>query len=84
MGSKCVATIHDVRLEIQGVKNKDDIASIRKKIQLDSKINLQINNKKKCCEVIFKSFIYFTVKHDNYKESFNYSDILMGNISIVA
>jgi len=73
--------VDTTKLEMQGIQNKMDMTEARKKIKLNKFIKLQINNCTENCEVIFKTFNYFTVKHKNYIESFNYSDVLMGVVS---
>lgn len=75
-------TGEEFKLEMQGRKNKGYIAVIRGQVRLNKYINLQIKDEKENCEVVFKTFNYFTIKHKNYMESFNYTDVLIGKIKI--
>jgi len=81
--SSITSIANDIKLEMQGRKNKGYIANIRGKILLNKYINIQTEKNKETCEVIFKTFNYFTVKHKNYIESFNYTDILIGRIKLL-
>jgi len=79
--SSYVPAIDGTKLEIQGIQNKNTMTSIRKRIKLNKFIKLQINNVVENCEIIFKTYNYFTIRHKNYVESFNYTDVLMGVVT---
>ena len=75
------SSVDATKLEVQGIQNKYDMTSIRKRIKLNKFIKLQINNITENCEIIFKTYNYFTIRHNNYVDSFNYTDLLMGVVS---
>ena len=85
---------HEIRLLNQGEENKKRLARIRADVRPNMNLNIQFGMKGlldggvkevkiENCKVIFKTFNYFTIQHEHYRESFNFTDVLMGNIVIM-
>ena len=68
----------------KAIKTADTILKIRKQIESSNYLNLIINNSAEKVKVLNFSNSYFTVQRTNYRESYQYTDLLLGNIKIVS
>jgi len=68
----------------KAIKTADAILKIRKQIESSNYFNLVINNNTEKVEVLNFSNTYFTVQRANYRESYQYTDLLLGDIKIIS
>lgn len=71
------------RLLSEGKRNNFLLRNIRATIQRGLCIDLMVEDKKEKCLIEYKNSNYFSVKRKNYSESYNYSDLLQGTITIM-
>ena len=79
-----VPSASNVKLDMDGIRNKEFLIALRKAIKVNRYLNLIINNVAERCVVEYKNYSSFLVQRRNYKESFNFTEVLQGKIKIIS
>ena len=82
--SNYVPNAANVKLDMDGIRNKEFLTALRKAIKVNRYLNLIINNVPERCVVEYKNYSSFLVQRRNYKESFNFTEVLQGKIKIIS
>ncbi|MBX4259781.1 hypothetical protein KTC96_24965 (plasmid) [Clostridium estertheticum] len=82
-GEKLTIGLKEISLASQGQRNKESMVVIKENIKNGLCIDLMVGNKREKCLVSYTNESYFSVKRKNYIESFKYSELLQGTITIL-
>ena len=73
----------ELKLLIQGQKNRINITQARDKVIAGEYINIKVDNVIEKCLVEFKTDNYFSVKRKNYRDSFKFVELMQGTVVIL-